>query len=205
MARIPGYYDDIANVKKIPADRGNEAILENFQKVQANVIQEFVTLIRWRWEWERNNPSSVLEMPATFWSPILADIPRPASLSTVYYYMDRNGASEISIYCMAMICLVGVTRRLRSPFLWKAALASLSASEVPIVTNPLHFPDEKLHVFDLIRDVCRSVDFFFLMDGRGMEVDTFPVMAVLRTWCVQTSFLTHKHQFYPLLLVLFRL
>ena len=120
-------------------------------------------LFIWRYNWERDNPNMVYEVPVDRRSSLTLNEDGNPLYPTVLYYRDFHKGRTIMLYNFALMLILRLAafQGIHEPV--QTALAILPTSFEPsLQTNLLTLPCPSLSRSEIVDEMCRSVEYHLI-------------------------------------------
>ena len=177
MADFAGFCDD--RLAMDAASRRGEDITPLQDALEANLINSFRHLVRWRWQWDIDNPDAAFENPVHASTSFSIDSEGPL-FNSLLYFTSLEPATELVLYNTTLLMFVHFYQDITKESISGPAMSIWPEPTRPQPTNPLLLPSESLSMHEIALETCRSVEFH--LQGTHASSGSFSLMFPLRMW-----------------------
>lgn len=159
------------------AARGEDTTVQ-WRTLKAKLISDFQELVRWRWQWDADNPKVAYQRTINISSSLSVDSNGPL-FDDILDFKSLEHATELVLYNSMLQMMGHFYHDLTKTEIFGPAMAIWPANERPKPTNPLKLPSESLQREDITSEICRSVEYHY---GSHASSGAFSLMFPLRIW-----------------------
>ena len=176
LCDFPGFCEDRLDLDAAVA-RGEDVSLER-HTLESKLISAVQELVRWRWQWDAENPGVAYEKLVDTTS-LSFDYDGPL-FDSVLYFNTLEQATDIILYNTTLQMLAHFYQDFARSCIFEPALSIWPISTRPLPTNPLILPSESLQFDDTRSELCRCIEYHLL--GVHASSGAFALMFPLRVW-----------------------
>lgn len=177
MANFAGFCDDRLAMDAA-AGRG-EDITPLKDALETNLILSFRELVRWRWQWDIDNPDAAFEKSVHTSTSFSIDSEGPL-FNSLLYFTSLEQATGLVLYNTTLLMFVHFYQDITRDSIAGPGLSIWPQHIRPRPTNPLMLPSESLNMREIALETCRSVDYH--LQGTHASSGSFSLMFPLRMW-----------------------
>ncbi|KAL8790500.1 MAG: hypothetical protein Q9195_006331 [Heterodermia aff. obscurata] len=156
LCDFPGFCQDRLDIDAAAAR--NEDVTAQWRTLEAKLIKSFRNLVRWRWQWDADNPDVVYEKPIDASSNLSVDSDGPL-FDNVLHFKNLERATELVLYDITLQIFGHFYEDITKTSIYGPAMSVWPPVERPRPTNPLNLPSETLRSEDILSEICRSVEY----------------------------------------------
>ena len=177
MANFAGFCEDRLAIDA--AARRGEDITALQDTLETNLITSFRDLVRWRWQWDIDNPLAAFEISVHTSTSFSTDNEGPL-FNSLLYFTSLEPATELVLYNTTLLMFVHFYQDITKDSIAGPGMSIWPEHMRPQPTNPLILPSESLNMHDIALETCRSVDYH--LQGTHASSGSFSLMFPLRMW-----------------------
>ena len=177
MADFAGFCEDRLAMDAVGARGEDIAPLQN--ALEINLIASFRELVRWRWQWDIDNPHAAFEKSVHTSASFSIDSEGPL-FNSLLYFTSLEQATELVLYNTTLLMFVHFYQDITKESIAGPGLSIWPEHMRPSPTNPLILPSESQTMDEIALETCRSVDYH--LQGTHASSGSFSLMFPLRMW-----------------------
>ena len=176
LCNFPGFCEDRLDIDAAAARE--EDVTTQWRTLEAKLITNFRNLVRWRWQWDADNPGVAYEKHIDP-SSLSVDSEGPL-FDSILHFKNLERAAELVLYNTTLQMLGHFYQDITKSPIYGPAMSIWPPMERPWPTNPLTLPSESLQPEDILSEICRSVEYH--LNESHASSGAFALMFPLRIW-----------------------
>ena len=177
LCNFPGFCEDRLEIDAAAARE--EDVTTQWRTLETKLITNFRNLVRWRWQWDADNPDVAYEKPIDTSSSLSVDSDGPL-FDSILHFKNLDRAIELVLYNTALQMFGHFYQDITDTTIYGPAMSIWPLIERPEPRNPLNLPSETLQSEDILSEICRSVEYH--LHGSHASSGAFALMFPLRIW-----------------------